>query len=99
MRDAAPVTKGGGGCPTAWSRQTKHTPFMNDTERIQKHHGGPHTEAGKPHAGARRPLHHSPFFWVAAFFIFLAMAVFVFTDGFLLRPRGRAPAPSAGSAG
>jgi hypothetical protein len=33
-------------------------------------------------------MHHSPFFWVAAFFILLAMAIFVATDGFLLRPRG-----------
>ena len=65
---------------------------MNDLERIQKHHGG-------PHVAARRPLHHSPFFWAAAFFILLAMAVFVFTDGFLLRPRGPARAPSAGAAG
>jgi hypothetical protein len=39
-------------------------------------------------------MHHSPFFWVAAFFILLAMAIFVMTDGFLLRPRGTA-APAA----
>ncbi len=72
---------------------------MNDTERIQHHHGGPKGAAGTPHAGARRPLHHRPFFWVAAFFILLAMAIFVFTDGFLLRPRGSIPTPGAGSAG
>jgi hypothetical protein len=65
---------------------------MNDLERIQKHHGG-------PRGAARRPLHRSPFFWVAAFFILLAMAVFVFTDGFLLRPRAPARAPSSGAAG
>jgi hypothetical protein len=41
-------------------------------------------------------MHHSPFFWVAAFFILLAMVIFVMTDGFLLRPRGAlAPAPAA----
>jgi hypothetical protein len=65
-----------------------------DLERIQKHHGGPGAEAGTPHGPRWKRLHHSPFFWVAAFFILLAMAIFVLTDGFLIRPRGQAQAPS-----
>ncbi len=72
---------------------------MNDLERIQHHHGGPHANADGPHGASRSRLHHSPLFWVAAFFILLAMAIFVFTDGFLLRPRGPARAPSASGGG
>jgi hypothetical protein len=66
-----------------------------DLERIQKHHGGP-SAGTSPQRPYWRRMHHSPFFWVAAFFILLAMVIFVTTDGFLLRPRG-APAPSATS--
>jgi hypothetical protein len=58
-----------------------------DLERIQKHHGGPNTQAAGPKGPYWRRMHHSPFFWVAAFFILLAMVIFVMTDGFLLRPR------------
>jgi hypothetical protein len=72
---------------------------MNDLERIQKHHGGPHTEGGPPQRPYWKRMHHSGFFWVAAFFILLAMAIFVFTDGFLLRSRGPANAPAANSGG
>ncbi len=65
---------------------------MNATERIKQHHGGPHTDAARPQRPYWKRVHHSAFFWVAAFFILLAMTVFVMTDGFLLRPLG-APAP------
>jgi hypothetical protein len=65
-----------------------------DLERIQKHQGGPHTDSSNPQRPYWKRMHHSPFFWVAAFFILLAMVIFVTTDGFLLRPRG-APAPAA----
>jgi hypothetical protein len=68
-----------------------------DLERIQKHQGGPHTSAASPKPYWKR-MHHSPFFWVAAFFILLAMVIFVTTDGFLLRPRG-APPPSPATGG
>jgi hypothetical protein len=63
---------------------------MDDLERIKKHHGGPH---GPNHQGTptRQPywrrMHRSPFFWIAAFFIMLAMVIFVMTDGLLFRPR------------
>jgi hypothetical protein len=67
-----------------------------DLERIQKHHGGPHTDGSKPSGPYWKRMHHTPFFWVAAFFLLLAMFIFVTTDGFLLRPRARAQAPAAG---
>jgi hypothetical protein len=42
-------------------------------------------------------MHRSPFFWIASFFLLLAMVIFVMTDGFLLRPRGAAaPSPAVG---
>jgi hypothetical protein len=68
---------------------------MDDAERIKKQHGGPHLDGSKPQRPYWKRMHHSPFFWVAAFFILLAMVVFVMTDGFLLRPRPAAPAPAA----
>jgi hypothetical protein len=68
---------------------------MNDLERIRLHHGGPGEDAGHAHVPYWRRAHRSPFFWVAAFFILLAMAIFVLTDGFLLRPRREAPAASS----
>ena len=37
-------------------------------------------------------MHHTPFFWVAAFFILLAMAIYIVTDGFAIMP-GRAGKP------
>jgi hypothetical protein len=58
-----------------------------------------HQEGRTPPKPAKwRRIHHSPFFWVAIVFLFLAMGIFVLTDGFLLRPRPRlaAPAPAAG---
>jgi hypothetical protein len=63
-----------------------------DLERIQKHHGGPHSDSARPQKPYWKRMHRSPFFWVAAFFLLLAMAIFVMTDGFLLRPR---PQPQA----
>jgi hypothetical protein len=39
-----------------------------------------------PKPAAWRRIHHSAFFWVAIVFLFLAMGIFVLTDGFLLRP-------------
>lgn len=71
---------------------------MNVSERIQKHHGGPHLDGSKPHRPWWKRVHHSPFFWVGAFFMLLAMAIFVLTDGFLLRPRQPAAVPDRGAA-
>ena len=49
-------------------------------------HGGPHPE----HRPYWKRMHHSPFFWVAALFIFVAMTVYVLTENLAFRP-GRAP--------
>ena len=38
-------------------------------------------------------MHHSPFFWVAAFFIMLAMAIFVWTNGLAFWPGKQGPRP------
>ena len=69
---------------------------MNDTERILRHHGGPHTAGIQPHRPFWKRVHHSTFFWVGAFLMLLAMTVFVMTDGFALRPRSQAQAPVQG---
>jgi hypothetical protein len=60
---------------------------MNDTERIQKHHGGPHLDGSKPLRPYWKRMHHSRFFWLAIVFLFLGMGIFVATDCFFLRPR------------
>jgi hypothetical protein len=52
-------------------------------------HGGPNTAEHRPH---RRPIHHTAFFWVAAFCLLIAMGIFVFSDGFALWP-GTKPVP------
>ena len=57
---------------------------MNEPQFQQ--HGGPHL----PHRSHWKRMHHSPFFWIAAFFILFAMAVYVVTDNLAFRP-GRAP--------
>jgi hypothetical protein len=31
-------------------------------------------------------MHHSPFFWIAAFFILLAMTIYVVTGNLAVRP-------------
>jgi hypothetical protein len=68
---------------------------MNEDEaRIQQHHGGPSGKPGMAHQPAWKRMHRSPFFWAAAVCILAAMAIFVLTDGFALRPAGAAvPAP------
>jgi hypothetical protein len=38
-------------------------------------------------------IHHRPFFWIAAFFILVAMVIYVMTDNLALRPRGRPGGP------
>jgi hypothetical protein len=57
---------------------------MDDLERLKHHQGGPPGDA-PAHRPARRRLHHSPFFWISAACILIAMAIFVATDGFALR--------------
>jgi len=63
---------------------------MTDAERIvQKQQGGPHLDGAKPQHPYWKRMHHSGFFWVAAFFLLLAMVIFVVTDGFALRSPAR----------
>jgi hypothetical protein len=38
-------------------------------------------------------MHHSPFFWVAAFFIMLAMIIYVLTNDLAFWPGSRAHRP------
>jgi hypothetical protein len=59
---------------------------MDDLERIKQHHGGPHLDGSSPHRPYWKRAHRSPFFWIAAFMMLLAMYIFVTTDSFGLRP-------------
>ena len=61
---------------------------MNDPQFQQ--HGGPHTAANAPHRPYWKRIHHSPFFWVAAFFIFLAMGIYVATNDLAFWPGKKA---------
>ena len=53
-------------------------------------HGGGFRPPKRP---AWQRLHRSPLFWVAAFFILLAMTIYVMTDNLALRPDGKAGKP------
>jgi hypothetical protein len=53
---------------------------MDDPQFHQ--HGGLHP-AHRPYW---KRMHHSPFFWVAAFFIMVAMIIYVMTDNLAFRP-------------
>jgi hypothetical protein len=60
-----------------------------DDPQFQFHpHGGPHP-AHRPYW---KRMHHSPFFWVAAFFILLAMTIYVVTENLSIGP-GKKPQP------
>ena len=61
---------------------------MNDPQFQQ--HGGPHAADYRPHW---KRLHHSPFFWVAAFFILLAMVVYVTTNDLAFWPGHKTQQP------
>lgn len=64
---------------------------MNDPHFQQ--HGGPH-RAEHPHHGHRwRRMHHSPFFWVAAFFIMVAMVVYVMSNNLSIGRGGKQVQP------
>ncbi len=51
---------------------------MNDPKFQQ--HGGAHAAEHPPHGPAWKRMHHSSFFWVAAFSIMLAMVIYVMTN-------------------
>jgi hypothetical protein len=71
---------------------------MNAAERIQKHNGGPPSEGNNPRRPYWKRMHHSRFFWVAVFFLLLAMGIFVMTDGFFFRPRTQSQTPVGSAA-
>jgi hypothetical protein len=70
-----------------------------DEERLHKHLGGPQQSGSEPRGPYWKRAHKSGFFWVSLFFLLLAMAIFVLTDGFLLRPRAQVQAPPPAPSG
>jgi hypothetical protein len=56
-------------------------------------HGGEHP-AGSPPPGPRwKRIRHSPFFWVAACFIMLAMVIYITSNNLSMRPGQGAQRP------
>lgn len=55
-----------------------------DDPKFHQHGGSP--AAHRPPGPRWKRMHHSPFFWVAAGFILLAMVIYVTTDNLALRP-------------
>jgi hypothetical protein len=53
-------------------------------ENNHHHHGG----RGKP-AGRRRPVHHSPMFWIAVVLFLAAITIYVLSDDLSWRPQLR----------
>ena len=64
---------------------------MNDPKFQQ--HGGANPAEQPPHGPYWKRLHHSKFFWVAAFFILLAMVIYVLTDSLSILPGGKSRPP------
>ena len=64
---------------------------MNEPKFQQ--HGGAHAAEHPPHGPRWKRLHHSPFFWVAAFFIALAMVIDVTTGNLSVVPGKNAQPP------
>ena len=59
-----------------------HSLTMDDPQFQFHPHGGPHPA----HRPSWKRMHHSPFFWVAACFILLAMTIYVMTENLSVRP-------------
>jgi len=53
-----------------------------DNPEFQQH-GGPQAREHRPH---RRPLHHTPFFWISVIMIFAAMTTYVLTNNLSSAP-------------
>ncbi len=64
---------------------------MNDPKFQQ--HGGAHAAEHPPHGPSWKRMHHSPFFWLAAVCIMIAMVIFVMTNGLAFWPGQKAPPP------
>jgi hypothetical protein len=63
---------------------------------MSKHHHHPHEghHSGTPPTPGRRPWHHSPFFWVAGFFILLGLMCFIFVSSPSAQPKALPPPPA-----
>jgi hypothetical protein len=64
---------------------------MNDPKFQQ--HGGAHSAEHPPHGPRWKRMHHSPFFWVAAVFIMVAMVIYVTTNNLTMVPGKSAQPP------
>ncbi len=64
---------------------------MNDPKFQQ--HGGASSAEHPPHGPYWKRMHHSPFFWVAAVFIMLAMTIYVVTNDLSFWPGKKAQQP------
>ncbi|MEO7413618.1 MAG: hypothetical protein ABIZ81_09690 [Opitutaceae bacterium] len=61
---------------------------MNDPKFQQ--HGGPHAAERRTQRPSWKRMHHSPFFWVAAVCIMVAMIIYVTTNNLSMVPGERA---------
>ena len=52
-------------------------------------HGGDQAGEPSPHRPYWKRIHHSPFFWVAAASILLAMTIYVMTNNLSVAPRAK----------
>jgi len=64
---------------------------MNDPRFQQS--GKTHAIEHPPHGPYWKRMHRSPFFWVAAFFLMLAMIIYVATVDLAFWPGKKAPQP------
>jgi hypothetical protein len=62
---------------------------MNDPQFQQ--HGGPHAAEHRLQRPAWKRIHHSPFFWIAAVFIGIAMFIYVTTNNLSIGPDTTSP--------
>lgn len=65
---------------------------MNDP-KFQSNSGGAQGSQHPPHGPYWKRMHHSPFFWVSAFFIMAAMVIYVMTGNLSVWPGREAQAP------
>ena len=65
---------------------------MNDP-KFHPNGGGAQGSQHPPHGPRWKRMHHSPFFWVAAFFIMLAMTIYVMTNDLAFWPGKKAQQP------
>lgn len=58
-------------------------------------HGGDHAAEHPPHGPYWKRMHHSPFFWVAAVCIMVAMTIYVLTNNLSVTHGGNTQPPAA----